>query len=174
MPNSAFQLSRYRGPLNSALDRMKTSQCVMPRRPPVCPNIGRSGVSASTSRSGTWVSFHLKTSTPSGSRTRKHSANPRRRSSRQSSPSQSCSRASCPSPQAFHYAGRRTPHRGFLGQTTSCVLRSMGLALASLIPFPQFLACGLIPCYTRLNSITQTQGFASHDLCPLMEFHRRI
>jgi hypothetical protein len=33
------------------------------------------------------ISFHLKTSTPSGFSTRKHSANPVRRSSRQSGPS---------------------------------------------------------------------------------------
>src|SRR3546814_2857477 len=69
---------RYGVRLESAaywvLGRMKTSQCVMPRRPADWPNSGLSGVSSNTSRKATCVSFHLKTSTPSGSSTRKHSA----------------------------------------------------------------------------------------------------
>lgn len=66
---------------------MNTSQCVMPDWPLTWPNSGAAGASARTSPTFTWVSFHLNTSTPSGARTRQHSANPWRRSSRQSVPS---------------------------------------------------------------------------------------
>ncbi len=66
---------------------MNTSQCVRPLRPLGCPNSGSTSVSAKTSLTFTCVSFHLKINTPSGDKTRKHSAKPRRRSSRQSGPS---------------------------------------------------------------------------------------
>ena len=62
---------------------INTSQCVSPLRPERCPNSGCTGVSARTSLTFTCVSFHLKTSVPSACSTRKHSANPWRKSSRQ-------------------------------------------------------------------------------------------
>src|SRR5690606_2937118 len=68
-------------------DFMNVIQCVPPRLPDGCPNNGRSGVRASTSRVPTCTSLHLKISTPAGRSTRKHSAKPARRSARQSAPS---------------------------------------------------------------------------------------
>nr|AEZ67134.1 hypothetical protein [Ralstonia solanacearum] len=66
---------------------MKTYQCVSPLRPVGWPNRGCTSVRARTSRIFTWVSFHLKTKTPSLASTRKHSLNPLRMSSCQVSDS---------------------------------------------------------------------------------------
>jgi hypothetical protein len=66
---------------------MKHNQCVKLLRPEICPNSGRTGVNSNISLTFICVSFHLKTSTPSVAKTRKHSARPWRRSSRQLSES---------------------------------------------------------------------------------------
>lgn len=69
----------------SAFGFIKQSQWVFIVFPPRWPKSGGYGASDRTSRKGTWTSDHLKTRTPSLSRTRKHSANPFRSVSFQSS-----------------------------------------------------------------------------------------
>ena len=63
------------------------SQCVVACFPLRCPKSGLCGVSFSMSATAISFSAHLKMSVPSGFSTRKHSANPSRSISRQSSPS---------------------------------------------------------------------------------------
>ena len=62
---------------------IKQIQCVFAALPDRCPNSGFLSVSDKTSLVLIWISAHLKTKTPSAANTRKHSASPLRKSSRQ-------------------------------------------------------------------------------------------
>lgn len=138
---------------------MKTIQCDFAVLPQRFPNRGRWGVKASTCDTGTSSSFHLKTSTPSNFRTRKHSANPLRNSSRQLLLSVPYFKATQPfEPLRIKCGGSKLTGAKLLSANGSAVKSATTSGFIMSVRFPPRLDLSGSSCVSRRLSMKIARG----------------